>query len=165
MMESKGKRAGRVATGVEPADEAAEPIATTTASEPVAPIQVTALPSPVSRAPTAEALGDLSGDAFAAVAESQAAFARGLDELSVEAAAVARRGIDAAAKSATEMLAVKTLADAIEVNAGFARRSFEAFVGGSARLSELGIKFAADAAEPILAQFSRSWLKAARFGQ
>ena len=88
--------------------------------------------------------------------------ARGLDAFSLEAAGLAHRGIDTVARSATEMLGVRTLADAIEVNAALMRRSFDALLADLTRLSELGVKLAADAAQPILAQFGRSWVRFAR---
>jgi hypothetical protein len=58
------------------------------------------------------------------------------------------------------MLAVKTLSDAIEVNAGFTSSSFEALFGGSAKLSELGAKLAAEASQPILTHLGKTWIKA-----
>jgi hypothetical protein len=61
------------------------------------------------------------------------------------------------------MLGVKTLSDAMEVNTGFARSSFDTLVGGSAKLSELGVKLATEASQPLLTQLGRSWIKAARF--
>ena len=90
------------------------------------------------------------------------AVARGLEALSVEATGLAISGIDAATRTATDMLGIKTLSDAIEVNAGFTRSSFDALVGGSAKLSELGMKLATEASRPILTQLGKSWIKAAR---
>jgi len=108
-------------------------------------------------------LADFNREAFAALVESQAAVARGLEELSAEMARLARSGIDAAARTATDMLAVKTLSDAIEVNAGFTRTSLEALVGGSAKVSELGARLAAEAFQPILTQLGKGWVRAVRF--
>ena len=68
------------------------------------------------------------------------------------------------ARTATKLLAVKTLSDAIEVNAGFTCSSFEAVVTGSAKLSELGVKLAAETSQPLLSQFGKGWSKAARPG-
>ena len=78
----------------------------------------------------------------AALAQSQAALARGFEALSAEMAGLALSGMNVAARTATRLLAVKTLADAIEVNAGFTCSSFDTLVGGSAKLSELGVKLA-----------------------
>ena len=82
--------------------------------------------------------------------------------MSVEVTGLAISGIDTATRTATDMLGVKTLSDAIEVNAGFTRSSFDALVGGSAKLSELGMKLATEASQPILTQLGKSWVKAAR---
>ena len=117
---------------------------------------VAALPAPVS-APAID-----SGDALTALIESQAAMARGLTALGAEIADLARGGIDAATKSAGDLLSARTWADAVEINAGLARRQFEAFVDGSARLSQIGTKLAAEVSAPFVAQLSRDWTRQAR---
>lgn len=104
------------------------------------------------------------GDAAAALAQSQAALARGLEALSAEMAGMALSGINVLARTATKLLAVKTFSDAIEVNAGFTCSSLETLVGGSAKISELGVKLAAETSQPLLGQFARGWGKAARLG-
>jgi len=153
-MESKGRRPSRPsATPV----EAAPPVATS-----MIPRSAEA-PAETAKNVSSENLSDFGREAFAAVVQSQAAVARGLEALSAELAGLALSGIDAAARTATDMLAVKTLSDAIEVNAGFTRSSFDALVGGSAKLSELGTKLAAEASQPILTQLGKGWIKAARF--
>ena len=106
----------------------------------------------------------VEGDAAAALAQSQAALARGLEALSAEMAGLALSGIDVLARTATKLLAVKTLSDAIEVNAGFTCSSLETLVGGSAKLSELGVKLAAETSQPFLGQLARGWSTAARHG-
>ena len=104
------------------------------------------------------------GDAGAALAQSQAALARGLEALSAEMAGLALTGMNVLARTATNLLAVKTLSDAIEVNAGFTCSSLEALVGGSAKLSELGMKLATETSQPLFGQLARRWSKAARLG-
>lgn len=108
--------------------------------------------------------GHFQGDAAAALAQSQAALARGLEALSAEMAGMALSGMNVLAHTATKMLAVKTLSDAIEVNAGFTCSSLETLVGGSAKLSELGVKLAAETSQPLFGQLARGWSKAARHG-
>jgi hypothetical protein len=39
----------------------------------------------------------------------------------------------------------------------------DAVVGGSAKLSELGARLAAEASQPILTQLGKSWIKASGF--
>lgn len=153
-MESKGRRPPRPsATPV----EAVPPVAT-----PMIARSVEA-PAETAKGASSENFADFGREAFAAVVQSQAAVVRGLEALSAELAGLAISGIDAAARTATDMLAVKTLSDAIEVNAGFTRSSFDALVGGSTKLSELGAKLAAEASQPILTQLGKGWIKAAGF--
>jgi len=185
-MESKGRRSSRRAGpntnpveavlpaetppgSAKPAESAAEAlISAKSPAEVVMPGATSmALPNVEALAETAksdssEHLADFGREAFAAFVQSQTAMARGLEALGVELAGLALSGIDAAARTATDMLAVKTLSDVIEVNAGFTRSSFDALVGGSAKLSELGVKLAAEASQPILTQLGESWIKAAR---
>jgi hypothetical protein len=149
-------------------DEANKP--TKTAVDFVAPA-VTVESQPVVAAPPklAESLSpdnstQFGRDAFAALAQSQAALAQGLEALSVEMAGLALSGIETAARTATKMLGIKTLSDAIEVNAGFTCSSLDALVGGSAKLSELGAKLASETSQPILTQFGKDWIKASRLG-
>ena len=187
-MELKGRRVSRVVApsaspteAVTPAEtptEAAKPVESPAeeytphefAAEVVPPAAASMAPpsagAPAAAAPSASSddFADFGRETFAALVQSQAALARGLEALSAEIAGLALSGIDAAARTATNMLAVKTLADAIEVNAGLTRNSFDTLVGGSAKLSELGVKLAAEASQPILTQFGKGWIKAARLG-
>ena len=110
-------------------------------------------------------IGNFKGDAAAALAQSQAALSRGLEALSAEMAGLALSGMNVLARMATKLLAVKTLSDAIEVNAGFTCSSLETLVGGSAKLSELGVKLAAETSQPLFGQLARGWSKAARPGR
>lgn len=106
----------------------------------------------------------VESDAGAALAQSQAALARGLEALSAEMAGLALTGMNVLARTATNLLAVKTLSDAIEVNAGFTCSSLETLVGGSAKLSELGMKLATETSQPLFGQLARKWSKATRPG-
>jgi hypothetical protein len=185
-MESKGRRAARAAApGAIPA-EAVNPTATSPgAGKPVegpaeefipaeAPVEIVApvvtvaappsvdAPAAAAKNASGEEVADFGREVFAALVQSQTALARGLEAMSVEVTGLAISGIDTATRTATDMLGVKTLSDAIEVNAGFTRSSFDALVGGSAKLSELGMKLATEASQPILTQLGKSWIKAAR---
>jgi Phasin protein len=123
------------------------------------PPSANALPS-IAKNSSPEDLAHFGRDAFAALVQSQTALARGLEAMSVEMAGLALSGIDTAARAATKMLGVKTLSDAIDVNAGFACSSLDALVGGSAKLSELGVKLATETSRPFL----HSWGKASYSG-
>jgi len=113
---------------------------------------------------TAEAVASSGEDWFAfgqealgAFSESQLAIARGLQEFTFELSGLARSGIAAAADTATAMLGARTLADALEVQAGFARRSVDAAIDGSTKLSEIGARVTTEASRPLLSRFAEPW--------
>jgi hypothetical protein len=170
-METKRTRSGRIAPPPEnpipqavPAEapiqiqphEAAEPDPAMALGRPDVAVQ-----RPTSLVPTISAtcggLADFGGKALVAVEESRAAMARGFDALSEEMAGLARCGIDTVTRTAIEMLAVKSFSDAIAVNASFARASFDNWIGGSAKFSELGVKLAVESSRPFLAHLAESW--------
>lgn len=130
----------------EPPAEGATPTATSMAAPSVEALAETA------KSASSKDLAGFGCEAFAALVQSQTAVARGLEALGAELTGLALSTIDTATRAATDLLAVRTLSDAIEVNAGFGRNSFVALVGGSAKLSELGAKLAAEASQPILKQ-------------
>jgi hypothetical protein len=134
-------------------------------AEPVAPTPIESSPKPappsVAATPRHAAPADdmfaYGQQAWAALAEAQAAAARGFEALVGEINTLTRSEMAAATNSATAMLGVKTLAEAVEVNLGYARRSFDALIGSSAKLSEIGVKAAAEASRPILTRFGSGW--------
>jgi Phasin protein len=170
-METKGRRSGRIAPPPENPITQAVPAETPIQIQPheaaqpdlaVAPSQLeVAVTRRTSLVPTIGAtrggLADFDGKALVAVEESRAAMARGFDALSEEMAGLARCGIDTVTRTAIEMLAVKSFSDAIAVNASFARASFDNWIGGSAKFSELGVKLAVESSRPFLAHLGESW--------
>ncbi len=154
-----------------PAEQLVEAAKSTETAVDLVAAAATAAPTPsigprpaAPKTPNTDSLGHFEGDAAAALAQSQAALARGLEALSAEMAGLALSGMDVLARTATKLLAVKTLSDAIEVNAGFTCSSLETLVGGSAKLSELGVKLAAETSQPLFGQLALGWSKAARVG-
>jgi len=163
-METKGKRSGRIAAPPEnpilqavPAEtpiqiqphEAAEPDPIVAPSPRDLVVQRVSSLAPAISARRGE-LVDFGSGTLAAMEESRVAMARGFDALSEEMAGLARCGINTIARTAIEMLAVKSFSDAIAVNASFARASFDNWIGGSARFSELGVKLAVESSRPFL---------------
>jgi phasin family protein len=88
-------------------------------------------------------------DVFALFDAAQTVFARCAEALADEMAGLARSGLATVAETTTAMLGVKTLSDAIEVNEGFFRKSFDTLLAESARLSEIGARLAAEAMQPL----------------
>lgn len=97
--------------------------------------------------------------AFRALAESRAALARGLDAISSEVAGLARSEIVAAAGVVSDLLEARTLVDAVAANALFARRSLAVLLAGSAKISELTVRAAAESAEPIATRLAADWIR------
>ncbi len=98
-------------------------------------------------------VGDSGATAYREVVAAQAAFSRGLDELSEQIAALARRNLDATARAAIDMLAVRTWADIIAVSTSFARTSYDQWLDSAAKVSEVSIKLAAETAKPFFGGF------------
>jgi hypothetical protein len=144
---------------------AAATAAPTPSISPLPPIPSAAALPPAPKSANLDFPRHFGGDAATALAQSQAALARGLEAMSAEMAGLALSGLQVLARTATKLLAVKTLSDAIEVNAGFTCSSLETLVGGSAKLSELGVKLAAETSQPLFGQLTREWSKAARPGR
>ena len=102
-------------------------------------------------------IADPSGDTCGILTESQAAVSRGLQALGDELACYARRSMETLACTAIDTLSVKTWSDAVAVNSRLARTSFDQWVDSAAKVSELGIKLANDAAKPLLAKMGVAW--------
>jgi phasin family protein len=157
-----------IATGLAP-ETATAPVALATAAAAAEPIPavIEAAAEPADRAAasasaqaaaeTNSAIEGLWADPWSAVTEAQSALARGFEAAATEVGGLTRSGIAATTEAATAMLGAKTLAEAIEINAGYARRGFDAMLGGAAKLSEIGVKAATDASRPILDRIGESW--------
>jgi hypothetical protein len=127
-------------------------------------------PAPALIKPAAATAAAPSDDMFAygqqswaALAEAQAAAVRGFEALLGEMTTFTRSEMAAAANSATAMLGVKNFTEAVEVNLGYARRSFDALIGSAAKMSEIGAKVAAETSKPILSRLGENG-KSFRFG-
>jgi hypothetical protein len=174
MSEIKSKRAAREAVQ----NEAVLAEAVAAATAPVIERNVVAEPEPVSTIAVAQAVplgsacsvpadpesppSDEKPEAVAenpwtALAEAQSALARGFEKAAIEVTGISRSGMAATADAAVALLGARTYAEAIEINAGLARRGVDAMIEGSARLSEIGAQSITDASRPFLSRFGRSW--------
>jgi hypothetical protein len=142
------------------------PLATVTAPAPEQALEnavsaVTVDPAPAKAAHAAKVVSDdalaYGQQAWAALAEAQAATVRGLEAAVEEMNAFTRSEMAAAADGATALIGARTFAEAMEVNLGYARRTFDALIGSSAKLSEIGAKTASDASRPILSRLGDGW--------
>jgi hypothetical protein len=173
MSDIKVKRAVRESV---PSEAAAPPAKTASAPQPQAaptppPFEAPLpAPAPALIKPAAATAAAPSDDMFAygqqswaALAEAQAAAVRGFEALLGEMTTFTRSEMAAAANSATAMLGVKNFTEAVEVNLGYARRSFDALIGSAAKMSEIGAKVAAETSKPILSRLGENG-KSFRFG-
>ena len=60
--------------------------------------------------------------------------------------------MEASAQAAKALLAARTLREAVDVQTDFAKSSFDKLVAESTKLSEISVKVANEAAEPISAR-------------
>lgn len=167
MADPKPRRAGRAVSsaGASPDTQVIEPIAEATVAiaepvlaepavgEPVEPVApVIAEPPPE----TVEPRSPARNDAWAALAETQAALARGIEEFTAEVTGVTRSGVTAGADAAIALLGSRSMAEAVEINAGLVRRQVDAMIESSARLSEICLKALTDASRPVLSRFGNA---------
>ncbi len=161
-----GRESAREAGRSEIARGEAVPGATVPTILPQAPaaLQAAAAPPVIVREPVPGSVPEsvepavaAADDAWTALAELQAALARGFEEIAVEMTGITRSGIAVAADAAVAMLGARTFAEAVEINAGLARRGADAMIEGSAKLSEIGVKAMTEATRPILSRFGASW--------
>ena len=171
-MESRGRRSPRMAAPADtppshPALEAMDPVR---ADEPldespppdvvvqrIAPPVSEPLPAPV---PAARLGAETEPDIFAAIAKLRAALAHGVELISEACASFARHSIDTTARCAIQMLGIKTWADAVTVNTGFARTSLDLWLDSTAKVSELGVKLAVESSKPFVGKFGNARGKA-----
>ena len=117
-------------------------------------------PSRVESQPKGKPISATSGswaDPWAAWSDAQSALARGFEDVAMEATSLTRSGFEATTEATKAVLGAKTFAEVVEINAGFARRSFDATLAGAAKLSEIGVKAATDASRPILNRLGETW--------
>lgn len=100
--------------------------------------------------PPVERLAASADETWAAFGEAQLALVHGFGEVAAEWAGIAQSGIAAGADAAVALLGAKTIAEAVEIQAGLASRGFNVAVEGAAKLSEIGVKAATEASRTIL---------------
>jgi len=161
MPEPKTKRVVRPLAASEPSFPAAAPMPAPEVALENAISAVTVDPAPAQAARSAKAVSEdtltYGREAWAVLAEAQAAAVRGFEAIVEEMNAFTRSEFAAAADGATALLGARTLAEAVDVNLGYARRSFDVLIGSSAKLSEIGAKTASDASRPILSRLGDNW--------
>jgi phasin len=86
---------------------------------------------------------------------------KGAAEFNLKAIEAARTNMNAALDFMRDMMAVKTLSEAVELSTAHARKSFETYTAQAKDLSGLAQKLVTEAAEPIKEQVTKSLKQAA----
>ncbi len=142
-----------------PAIEApAAPVIEAAPAESLAPEPVIVAPVAVKRAHVAalaarreHLLPELAQGRLAAIGEANAAIVQGLGEVGEEIAAQARQAVEGAVRTTRSLLAVRTVADLVEIQRAVAQTTFEGIVANSTRLAEIGFRTATRAFSPFTA--------------
>ncbi len=86
---------------------------------------------------------------FDAVTRASAVFTKGVEAFGQEVIAYAQSSVAQNVEAVKALTTAKTFKDAIELQTGFARTSFDRFLAESAKLSELSVKVATETVAPL----------------
>ncbi|MCR9218975.1 MAG: phasin family protein [Alphaproteobacteria bacterium] len=92
-----------------------------------------------------------SMDAFV---KSSNIMAKGFEDLGKAYFAFAQSAAEQNVAAAKKLMTAKTINDVVDIQSDIARTSFDAWVAESTKMSEMGMKVANEAFEPIQAQFT-----------
>lgn len=96
-----------------------------------------------------EEFSALSKDNFDAYVAAATIAAKGAETIGKSVAQFAKESMETSAQNAMALLGSKTLREAADLNADFAKQSFDKLVAEGTRLSEMSIKASSEALEPI----------------
>jgi hypothetical protein len=150
MSEVKGKSPARPIAPAPAPIEAAAAQPPAIAVPAAVPIPAPPRPAPRQVAAAGDLMAGLVRDTFTGLAEVQAAMAGGLSAMALEVTGLVHAGATAAQDGAAALLGAKTLAEAIDVQIGLARRNLDTLAAGSIKLTEIGSRLAREASRPTL---------------
>ncbi|MBI3503897.1 MAG: phasin family protein [Proteobacteria bacterium] len=107
------------------------------------------------QAQSTKALEDMtkfSKENLDAVVSASTVYAKGFETFGKAWYAFSQETVEASAAVAKQLLGVKTLKEAVDLQTDFAKTTFDKFVAESTKLSEMSIKVANEALEPINAR-------------
>ncbi len=105
----------------------------------------------------ASAMSQEQMDAFM---KSSQIFAKGMEDMMKACMDMAQNSAAKSQEAAQELMACKTLNELTEAQTKLAQSSFDEFMTGATKMSEMGVKLATDAMEPINDQMSKTMKKA-----
>ncbi|MBL8807820.1 MAG: TIGR01841 family phasin [Rhodospirillales bacterium] len=99
-----------------------------------------------------EDMAKFSKDNLDAVVSASTVYAKGFETFGKAFYALSQETVEASATVAKALLGAKTLKEAVDLQTDFAKTTFDKFVAESTKLSEMSIKVANEALEPINAR-------------
>lgn len=103
---------------------------------------------------------NLSKNGYEAYVASATAFTKGLQAIAQEATDYSRKSFEKGTEIVEKATAVKSFDKALEVQQGYAKEAYEAFVAEAAKLNELYVATAKEAYKPFEASFAAFGFKA-----
>jgi phasin family protein len=99
-----------------------------------------------------EDIQGFSKENISALVEAGTIFAKGAEAISKQVMALTQSSMQSSVGAAKAMLGCKTLREAIDLQADYARSNFDAMVAEGTKLGEMSFKVANDAIAPIQAR-------------
>lgn len=96
-----------------------------------------------------ENLQQISRSQIEATTQSAAALSRGLQQMATEAAELSKKSMEDGSAVFTKLIGVKSLDNAIQIQADFAKTSYDSMMAGVTRMGELMASLAKDAYTPF----------------
>jgi len=125
-------------------------------SLPVEPVSYASAPVPAAKpllAPISlESLAGFGRENLAAMTKANLALSSGMQAMSEEFFDLAQQSFASAAKTASALLAAKTLDEVVELSSAHACASLQDLAARSAKLGEMGVSIASEALAPFVAR-------------
>lgn len=113
-------------------------------------------------APADEKFAELGRENLAALWRANAALSQAFEAVNHEAIDYIRSSFATAATTATALLGARTFDDVFQLNAELAKANMVGLIEGTAKLSEIGAKFATEALVPLRGRFEATMRRLAR---
>ena len=101
-----------------------------------------------------EEMNSINKDTMAVVSKFGDVMMKGSEEMGKAYFTYLKAASEGQAEVAKALLAAKTVNEVVEIQTDYARTSFDSFVVESGKISELGVKVATDAFEPVQAHLN-----------
>ena len=107
-------------------------------------------------------IADFNKDTIEAVIASSNVVAKGVEDLGQEIASYAQFAAEKNIETAKQLFAVKSVQDAMDLQASWAKAAFDGFLAESAKLQDLSLQVSTKAAEPLSKQVNAAVEKFAK---